>query len=253
MLLAEDDAINQLFAFDLLKRDGWEVEVAEDGAQAVDLATAGSYDAILMDCQMPKVDGYSATEQIRRLEGSEIHTPIIAVTAHATAYDRQRCLVAGMDGYVAKPFTTAELDDALESELRRPERQRTPRSPAPQDRREPNQGPSAILDTRKLAHTDAAVRAQLVDMFIDSSRERIAALGEAEAAGDAETVKALAHTLKGASATIGAQRMDQACDRLGKAVARGRRDQISARHSDLEKAFALTEAALTEGNRKEAT
>ena len=66
-----------------------------------------------MDCQMPNLDGYRATEEIRRIEGAERHTPIIAVTAHATSHDRQRCLVDGMDGYVAKPFTIADLDDAL--------------------------------------------------------------------------------------------------------------------------------------------
>ena len=253
LLLAEDDAINQLFAVDLLRREGWEVEVAEDGAQAVALAVEGGYDAILMDCQMPKLDGYCATEEIRRQEGSELHTPIIAITAHATSRDRQRCLVAGMDGYVAKPFTTEQLENALRRGLatsRLPGARR--RAVEGRARLAPHQGLPTVLDRGKLAHTDAAVAAKLVDLFIRTAHDRITELAAAEAVGDDERARSVAHALKGASATIGAQRMDQACDRLGKAIASGRAVDVQARQSELEAAFALTEAALCDATREAA-
>ena len=252
LLLVEDDAINRLYAVDLLRREGWKVDVAGDGARAVELALSGGYDAILMDCQMPNLDGYRATEEIRRIEGTELHTPIVAVTAHATSYDRQRCLLAGMDGYVAKPFTIAQLDDALRRQLDSRQRLRATASPPPHDTAGRPQRPLPVLDDRRLAEASDAVRSQLVEMFADSARERIAGLAQAAAAGDIATVRALAHTLKGASATIGAQRMDQACDRLGKAAARGRADEMSERQHDLEQAFELTDAALSKYNREAA-
>ena len=113
VLLAEDDATNQLVTVRLLERRGWHVDVAKNGRDAVSRAAAGDYDAILMDCQMPELDGYRAAGEIRRSETPGHHIPIIALTAHAMKEDRERCLAAGMDDYVAKPFTATSLDSAL--------------------------------------------------------------------------------------------------------------------------------------------
>ncbi len=116
ILLAEDNAVNQILAVQLLEARGHRVEVAEDGRLAVDKWQSGSFDVILMDVQMPVLDGIKATGEIRRLEQSGGgHTPIIAMTAHAMKGDRERCLEAGMDDYVPKPVKAEELYKVLEN------------------------------------------------------------------------------------------------------------------------------------------
>jgi CheY-like chemotaxis protein len=110
---AEDNEINQMVAVDNLTMLGYRVDTARNGAEAVRLATAKPYQAILMDCQMPTMDGYTATAQLRQREQAGQHIPIIAMTAGALAEDRQRCLDAGMDDYLAKPIDPRQLYAAL--------------------------------------------------------------------------------------------------------------------------------------------
>jgi len=115
ILLAEDNLVNRLVALRLLERHGYVVEVAEDGREAVAKAKAGNFDVVLMDVQMPEMDGLEATQAIREMEkhrGS--HVPIIAMTAHALKGDRERCLEAGMDAYISKPFKMEELLNQIE-------------------------------------------------------------------------------------------------------------------------------------------
>ncbi len=110
VLLAEDNSVNQKLAVRLLAKAGHETTVAGNGREAVSLYETGTFDVVLMDIQMPEMNGYEATEAIRQLEAaSGRHTPIIAMTAHAMKGDRERCLAAGMDGYVSKPIQAAEL------------------------------------------------------------------------------------------------------------------------------------------------
>jgi len=110
ILLAEDSVLNQKLAVALLERQGHTVTIANNGLQAVDAVQAGSYDLILMDVSMPEMDGLEATEEIRkRQRDSGVRTPIIAMTAHALVGDREQCLAAGMDAYVAKPIRPQEL------------------------------------------------------------------------------------------------------------------------------------------------
>ncbi len=116
VLLAEDNLVNQKLAVRLLLKQGFQVDVVSDGRQAVDAASSGNYDAILMDCQMPELDGLEATAAIRALESSLSmlgRIPIIAMTANAMQGDREKCLAAGMDDYVAKPIRLTELITAL--------------------------------------------------------------------------------------------------------------------------------------------
>jgi len=118
VLLAEDNVVNQKVATKLLERMGWRVDVAVDGREAVQLWSRTSYDAILMDCHMPGMDGYDATRAIRARELTR-RTTIVALTASAMTGDRERCLAAGMDDYITKPIRREDLERVLHA-LSRP-------------------------------------------------------------------------------------------------------------------------------------
>ena len=113
LLLAEDNLVNQKIALRMLDKLGYITDVVANGSEAVEAAGRVHYDAILMDCQMPEMDGMTAATMIRRHEGSERHVPIIAVTANAMESDRERCLAAGMDDFVAKPVRAADIEAIL--------------------------------------------------------------------------------------------------------------------------------------------
>ena len=119
ILLVEDNRINQRLAQILLEKRGVKVTVAADGLEALQCWSAAKFDAILMDCQMPQMDGYTATQEIRKREGGRERTPILAMTANAMSSDRERCLSVGMDDYLTKPLVIAELDQLLQRWLPR--------------------------------------------------------------------------------------------------------------------------------------
>jgi len=114
VLLVDDSEVNQVITKTMLERMGYEVDVSCNGTDAVLAANAESYDAILMDCLMPEMDGYEATARIRQLEGSTRHTTIVALTASALNGDRQKCLAAGMDDYISKPLRPSVLENVLD-------------------------------------------------------------------------------------------------------------------------------------------
>ena len=114
ILLAEDDPINQALALAILKQQGWSVVVVDNGQEAVTAMEKNSFDLVLMDVQMPVLDGYEAVAAIRkREEESGLHTPIIAMTAHAMDGAREKCISKGMDGYLAKPVDIQNLLDLI--------------------------------------------------------------------------------------------------------------------------------------------
>jgi CheY-like chemotaxis protein len=117
ILLAEDNVVNQKVAMHLLERMGYRVDVVADGRSAVHAWQAGSYDLILMDCQMPELDGYAATAEIRRHESGRRHVPIVALTAHAMKGAGDACLEAGMDDHLSKPIDRAKLAACLDRHL----------------------------------------------------------------------------------------------------------------------------------------
>jgi CheY-like chemotaxis protein len=121
ILLVEDNMINRKVATKLIEKSGYTVDCALNGVEALKRIkkTDEPYDLILMDCQMPVMDGYEATREIRRMEGDQRRTPIIAITANAMKGDRQRCLAAGMDDYISKPINSEVLHAMLNHWLKR--------------------------------------------------------------------------------------------------------------------------------------
>ena len=120
ILLAEDNPVNRTVAISMLKQLGFEVDYAKNGLEAVAAVANGNYDVVLMDCQMPQMDGFEASAEIRdaeRASGRDLRVPIIALTANAVQGDRERCLAAGMDDYIAKPFRKEQLAEALAAHL----------------------------------------------------------------------------------------------------------------------------------------
>jgi CheY-like chemotaxis protein len=114
VLIVEDNRVNRMIVVRRLETSGYAVDVAVNGLEALDALAKAGYDLVLMDCLMPEMDGYTATEEIRRREGASKHTTIIAMTANALEGDRDRCLAAGMDDYISKPIDFDELRATLE-------------------------------------------------------------------------------------------------------------------------------------------
>ncbi|MGZ4177330.1 MAG: PAS domain S-box protein [Solirubrobacteraceae bacterium] len=233
VLVAEDNEINQFAAIRLLRSFGLTVDVAANGREAITLTGQTDYAAVFMDCQMPDVDGYTATRVIRRREGQTgRHTPIIALTAHALEGDREKCLAAGMDDYLAKPLRRQTIRDVLGrlTELR----------PDDRDAAAPD-----VFDPAPLQEIgDPETEAALATMFLDQSAQRLPAIRAAIASEDATLLHGLAHGLKGSSATVGAIRMSEIARALCELAAAGRTSGTLQLHGQLAEALAQTSAAL---------
>ena len=193
VLLAEDNVVNQTLAVHLLRAAGHQVTVAATGVEAVDGYTHGVFDVICMDLQMPDMDGFEATAAIRRIEaGCGGHIPIIALTAHAMAGDRERCLDASMDGYVAKPIRRAEL---LAEIARVTGSVGAPAEPPPAAPAEAAGAPMSGATLR--FQDDEAMLRELAEVFLEDHPARLAEIRAALAEGDASRLTRAAHTLKG--------------------------------------------------------
>ncbi len=229
VLLAEDNLVNQRVAMKMLERLGYRVDVAQDGNEAVEAALSHvPYAAVLMDVQMPEMDGYEATKEIRRHEGSERHTPIIAMTANALEGDREKALAAGMDDYISKPVKPEELEAVLVRWVRRdgaPDATGGASGDGPvsqyttEDEIEAPLDPEVLAGLRELG--GAEMVAELAEMFYKDASSHLASLREAIEGDDSQLVHRSAHTLKGSSGNMGAKRMAALCAELESVSASG--------------------------------
>jgi PAS domain S-box-containing protein len=207
VLVVEDNAVNQKVTVRMLSRRGYAATAVGNGLEALDALARDTYDAILMDCQMPEMDGYEATAELRRREGGGPRIPIIAMTAHAMQGDRDKCLAAGMDGYISKPVTLDALDAALAEALRAgraPSAQAARPEPRPADPPDAGDGPRWSMDMLRLIfETDPALFDDIVETYLAQTVTCLDELDAAMAARDIKAVRELAHSCKGASANCG--------------------------------------------------
>lgn len=208
VLLAEDDLINQQVITAMLEADGHRVDVAADGAEAVVRAAARRYDVVLMDCEMPVMDGLAATRAIRREEASRHpgqRVAIVALTGHDTDGDRAACRDAGMTGFLAKPVTPAQLAAALAGAAGGGDAPGTAARTAAPGGPRPAFDPSLIAAMPMIADgSDPGFATELVAVFAHRARRLLADLASAAAAGDREAMVRCVHTMKSSSAMIGA-------------------------------------------------
>jgi signal transduction histidine kinase/DNA-binding response OmpR family regulator len=220
VLLAEDGVANQKVAMALLGKAGHEVVIAQNGDQAITRWREGGFDAVLMDVQMPILDGLEATRRIREEEkASGAHVPIIAVTARAMASDRAHCLEAGMDGYLAKPVREGELRKALAGVVFGAGGAATPRRPEePRHAAVPLIAWDAALE---IVGGDRDLLREVLDLMGQSAPDLEAKLEDALGEGDLDTARRIAHTLKGEARAVASDRTAAAAAAIEASAAEG--------------------------------
>ncbi len=250
ILIAEDNAVNQEVAMGMLETMGCSFVTAKNGREAVELFTQEKFDLVLMDCEMPQMDGFEATQRIREFENladqlpNDEHrtrrTPIVALTAHALAEVRERCLAAGMDGFLVKPFEEHRLHETMRRWIGTLERASAPDAVLPQtelDQTElvQTERADATIAAREAIETVAGdaidaeaiagIRAmdikgtgellkRIVGQFSETAPPLAATIAEKFAAGDCDAVWRAAHSLKSSAAATGARRLSQRCGEI---------------------------------------
>ena len=230
ILLVEDNPVNQRVAQRTLQNLAAEVTIANNGAEALERLAESNFDAVLMDCQMPVMDGFTATRRIRELEASRgaKRLPIIALTANVMSEDREKCLAAGMDAHLGKPIEPAQVIEALSRFLKAP-------TAAPAIDR------GAL---KELTGGDTEFERELAETFVSSGDQCLAEIIAALKASDYDTVRKRAHSLKGASANIHARELSQAASSLENAVRENALPTIDGLVSDLSEKLAAVNAEL---------
>lgn len=206
ILLAEDNRVNQAVAFSMLKKMGHCPVVANNGDEVISLLAIQFFDVVLMDIQMPEMDGLTATGKIREGERqTQLHVPIIAMTAHAMKGDRERCLAAGMDEYISKPITARKLEQVIAEVLR--ELEGTMISRSARYHKHDTAPDSAITwnaaQTLERLGGDEKLLQDVVEMFLEDGPKQMASLQNAIAEGNAKDIERVSHTLKGELGYLG--------------------------------------------------
>jgi CheY-like chemotaxis protein len=216
VLVVDDSEVNRRVAERMLARLGYRTQSAESGLVALNLLSLGRYAAVLMDCRMPDMDGFTATAEIRLEEEGLRRTPIIAMTANAQRGDRERCLAAGMDDYLPKPLQMAEMERILKHWI-----SATPAEPLGRPASLDGRVVDTVLDADVLAELHAleepgepSLLTELIEAFRGSAPGHVVHIEAALAAGDATAFGDAAHALKGSAAALGAARLRNAAFEL---------------------------------------
>ncbi len=212
ILLAEDNAVNQKLALRLLSQMSYDAEVAGDGQQAIDALERDEFDVVLMDVQMPELDGLEATRRIRA-QWPDRPLKIVAMTANAMAGDREACLAAGMDDYLSKPIRASRADGGARAgaTARRPEAQGRGRMSEPDV---PTLDEGVLTELMESTGGDIGFVRELVETYLADTPAQLEAMTTAVEADDADALVRPAHTLKSSSATVGAMRLSSVAREL---------------------------------------
>lgn len=242
ILLAEDNLVNQKVALLQLRNLGYQVDAVVNGFEVLEALVKAPYSIVLMDCQMPGMDGYETTAAIRRREaGLTNRTIIIALTAHAIDGDREKCLEAGMDDYLSKPLTARELGEMIArwSGLSVQSRQLKPPAELATTAASGKVLDEAVLESfRELQEPGGPdLITELIDLYLEDTKERLARLRIALDEHDFESLRESAHSLKGSSSNLGVARMAALSSQLEENLQQNRLDEISLTLAQLEEEF----------------
>jgi CheY-like chemotaxis protein len=246
ILVVEDNIVNQKVASAMLTKRGHRLTLASNGREALEILAEESFDLILMDVQMPEMDGIAATRRIRdkeKVEGG--HVPIVAMTARAMKGDRQECLAAGMDDYISKPIREEALFSLIqiiakglqtvkERRLRFPEKQTKP----------PNKDVFDLPEAMKAVNGDKELLQEIAGLFIKSATDSLAQIREGIVKSDADAIENAAHSLKGSVANFGAKRAFEAAYRLERLGREGKLREAEKARSELEMEIKVLEHAM---------
>ncbi|HVG23559.1 MAG TPA: response regulator [Thermoanaerobaculia bacterium] len=229
VLLVEDNSVNQLVAVGQLQRLGHVCVVAASGAEALEAVCRQSFDIVLMDIQMPDMDGYEATRRIRQMSGPVSRIPVVAITAHALAGEREKCISAGMNDYLAKPVSLEQIGAVIRLWASKGSAEQTQAAPDMMERDD-----QYVLDRERVSSFLAISRTQdgflegLVKTFRQDVPSRIDALRAAVSAGDVRGLADAAHAMKSSSGSVGAKRMHSMAASLEQSARAGRLDGAEA-------------------------
>jgi CheY-like chemotaxis protein/HPt (histidine-containing phosphotransfer) domain-containing protein len=241
ILIAEDNPVNQKVALFQLQKLGYLADVVENGRLALEALARQPYDVVFMDCQMPELDGYAATRDLRASEGPERQTWIIAMTANSLEGDREKCLAAGMDDYVSKPVKPEHLQAALHrfTSLRPPQRQR------------PAEGEAGVISLNALAgfremevEGEEGILGRLIEVFLENTPRVLEEARGALASHLSPQLQRAAHTLSGSCSNFGAVRMRERCEQLEKLARLGELEGAEELIAEIEREFELVRVAL---------
>jgi PAS domain S-box-containing protein len=236
VLVVDDNPVNQRVSLRMLEKMGHSVDVADNGVSALAALGRARYDAVLMDCQMPEMDGFEATREIRRREGSERHTPIIAMTAGAMSGDEEKCLESGMDAYLSKPVKVEALA-AMVTKWTAPSASSLDAIPDIDGRLDQ----TYVSGLRELG---AAEFDKLIRMFLKDGAARLIGLRTAQTTNDTKAMVKLAHSLKGSASSFGAGTLAARCGELQARATSAEAAEDARLIDSVDAEFALASAAL---------
>jgi PAS domain S-box-containing protein len=256
ILLVEDNAINQQVASRILYKLGYHADIAANGIEALASVKKMTYDLIFMDCQMPEMDGYTATEEIRKLEKSKNspHVPILAMTAHALKGDREKCLQVGMDDYITKPIDVKTISQALDQWLENKaivteaEAAATATCEAPPATDEVKDKMVDLERLHEIFGDDTPAIKEFLNSFVEATSELLTDIGKVIAARDIKVAKDQFHKIKGSSGNSGVTPMHQLSIKAEECVLAGDWEAVEDYYIKLQDTFKQLQSYLAQNN-----